>query len=161
MLIELQDVEDQDSDALVTLPIAAMRDSLERIGRFDPQQARDRFLDSFSASQTKHIVLNGVRIGFVTVKQINKELLLDHLYIRPHYQSSGVGTWVLGCIFRQADESGLPVRVGALKESDSNRFYVRQGFRLVKEGECDNYYVRMPHTPFNTSLTADAPRLST
>ncbi|OGB24794.1 MAG: GNAT family N-acetyltransferase [Burkholderiales bacterium RIFCSPLOWO2_02_FULL_57_36] len=152
MQIELQHVEDHDCESLVTLRIATMRESLERIGRFDPQRARDRFLDSFSADQTKHIVLNGARIGFVIVKQIDGDLLLDHLYIDPDHQSSGVGTWVLGHIFKQADGRGLPVRVGALKGSDSNRFYTRHGFRIVEEGEWDNYYVRIPHTPFNTSI---------
>ncbi|WP_081012134.1 GNAT family acetyltransferase, partial [Pseudomonas syringae group genomosp. 3] len=29
-----------------------------------------------------------------------------------------------------------------LKESDSNRFYLRHGFQLVESGEFDNYYVR-------------------
>jgi hypothetical protein len=34
--------------------------------------------------------------------------------------------------------------VGALKESDSNRFYVRHGFVLESRAEFDNYYVRRP-----------------
>ena len=34
------------------------------------------------------------------------------------------------------------VRVGALKESDSNRFYLRHGFVFERAGEFDNYYVR-------------------
>ncbi|VVE84806.1 GNAT family N-acetyltransferase [Pandoraea sputorum] len=32
-----------DADLLASLRIAAMRESLERIGRFDPQRARERF----------------------------------------------------------------------------------------------------------------------
>ena len=35
-----------------------------------------------------------------------------------------------------------PTKVGALRESDSNRFYQRHGFRLVEQGEFDNYYLR-------------------
>jgi len=34
------------------------------------------------------------------------------------------------------------MRVGALRDSDSNRFYARHGFQLVERGEFDNYYVR-------------------
>ncbi|MET3215601.1 UNVERIFIED_ORG: hypothetical protein ABIC48_003370 [Burkholderia territorii] len=37
-----------DAGALVAIRIAAIRDSLERIGRFDPQRARDRFPASFA-----------------------------------------------------------------------------------------------------------------
>ena len=36
-----------DAEVLVDIRIAAMRKSLERIGRFDPQRARERFLASF------------------------------------------------------------------------------------------------------------------
>lgn len=34
------------------------------------------------------------------------------------------------------------LRVGALRGSDANRFYVRHGFQLVQEDTWDNYYVR-------------------
>ncbi|AVB28628.1 GNAT family acetyltransferase [Pseudomonas syringae pv. syringae] len=37
--------------------------------------------------------------------------------------------------------------MSALKESDSNRFYVRHGFQLVESGEFDNYYLRPQRLP--------------
>jgi hypothetical protein len=52
-----------------------------------------------------------------------------------------IGGVVLAQAFAEAEASGGEVRVGALRESDSNRFYVRNGFVLVDEGEFDNYYV--------------------
>jgi hypothetical protein len=45
-------------------------------------------------------------------------------------------------IFAQADARGLAMRVGALRGSDSNRFYLRHGFALTEQSEFDNYYVR-------------------
>lgn len=53
-----------DADALVAIRIAAMRESLERIGRFDPQRARARFLASFEPALCRFIEVNGVRLGF-------------------------------------------------------------------------------------------------
>ncbi|MES2947066.1 MAG: GNAT family N-acetyltransferase [Pseudomonadota bacterium] len=132
----------QDADALVVLRIAAMRESLERIGRFDPVRARERFLAGFAPEQTQHIVLNGIRIGFYVVKPVDSGLLLDHLYIQPGHQGQGLGAAVLAHVFAQADAAGLAIRVGALRGSDSNRFYMRHGFVLVEQGEFDNYYVR-------------------
>lgn len=149
MQIDLQNVDDQDLEALAVLRIEAMRESLTRVGRFDAQRARDRFSAGFSPVNTRHIILDGGRVGFVAVKSINGELLVDHLYIHPDYQNKGIGAWVVGQIFGQADAQGLAVRVGALKGSDSNRFYERHGFRFVEAAEWDNYYVRMPSTPFN------------
>ena len=131
-----------DFEALVAIRIDAMRESLERIGRFDPVRARDRFRAGFTAEHTRHIVVDAERVGFVVVKPQGNELLLDHLYVKPGAQGRGIGAAVLGLVFAEADALGLPVRVGALRESDSNRFYARHGFELVERGEFDNYYVR-------------------
>ena len=144
MEIGLLPATEFDAEELVLLRIAAMRESLERIGRFDPIRARERFIANFSAQDTEHIVAGGKRVGFVVLKRASTGLLLDHLYIHPTQQRIGIGTWVLQRIFSQADEQGEVVRVGALKGSDSNRFYVRHGFDLVEAAEWDNYYVRTP-----------------
>ena len=131
-----------DAEALVALRVLAMRDSLERVGRFDPARARERFLSAFSPEHTRHIVANGERAGFVVVKEHADGLLLDHLYIDPRFQNRGIGAAVLATVFEEADARRLALKVGALRGSDSNRFYLRHGFRLVQEDEFDNYYVR-------------------
>jgi GNAT superfamily N-acetyltransferase len=132
-----------DAEELVALRILAMRESLERIGRFDPARARERFLSTFSPQHTRHILVDGARAGFVVVKPDGDGLLLDHLYVDPRFQNQGIGAAVLATVF--ADAQGKRVRVGALRGSDSNRFYLRHGFELVKEDEWDNYYVRPPN----------------
>jgi len=131
-----------DGEALASLRIDAMRESLERIGRFDAQRARTRFLSGFSPEQTHHVLLAGEKVGFFVVKSEEGGLWLDHLYIRPGHQGRGVGAIVLEEVFSRADRLGCSVRVGALRESDSNRFYVRHGFVLFEQAEFDNYYVR-------------------
>lgn len=131
-----------DAEALADLRVEAMRESLDRIGRFDPQRARNRFLSGFSPDNTFHILRHGERVGFYVVKQEAGDLVLDHLYIRPAHQGNGVGAAVLDRVFDLADQAGRAVRVVALKESDSNRFYASHGFVLVKQAEFDNYYVR-------------------
>ncbi len=133
----------QDAEALVALRIAAMRESLERIGRFDPTRARERFLAGFAPERTQHIALDGVHVGFFVVKPDGGTgLLLDHLYLQPAHQGKGIGAAVLAHVFAQADATGQALRVGALRGSDSNRFYLRHGFVLVEQGEFDNYYMR-------------------
>lgn len=134
--------QQSDSDSLVNIRIEAMRESLERVGRFDPIRARERFLSGFEPRHTRHIEVSGKRVGFVVVKHHNNELLLDHLYVKPEAQGSGIGSAVLDHIFKEADAAALPIRVGALKESASNRFYIRHGFQFVESREFDNYYVR-------------------
>jgi threonine/homoserine/homoserine lactone efflux protein len=43
-----------------------MRESLERIGRYDPVRARKRLAAGFDAQATHHIVVEGRRVGFVS-----------------------------------------------------------------------------------------------
>jgi len=42
--------------------------------------------------------------------------------VRPSAQGSGIGAVVLAQVFEAADAVALPITVGALKESASNRF---------------------------------------
>lgn len=133
-----------DAEELVSIRIAAMRESLERLGRFSPERARERFLSSFEPTYTRFILVDEVRAGFVVVRPEEEGLLLDHLYVLPAFQGQGIGSKVLQTISEEADANGQAIRVGALKESGSNRFYLAHGFEKTHEGEWDNYYVRSP-----------------
>lgn len=141
---------DNDLETLVAIRIEAMRESLQRIGRYDPIRARERFSNSFSPEHTQFVIVSNERVGFLVVKAHTDYLLLDHLYIKPHWQNQGIGAATLKHVFSEADRIKLPVRVGALRDSDSNRFYLRHGFRLVESTEFDNYYMR----PFAANETS-------
>ena len=143
-MLELAAAQAADFEALLALRIVAMRESLQRLGRFDPERARSRFLANFAPAFTRHVLLGGQRVGFLTVKPDAGALLLDHLYIHPDHQGRGLGAALLQRVFAEADAAGLELRVGALKESASNRFYMRYGFVLVHETEWDVHYVRRP-----------------
>lgn len=132
-----------DLEDLVAIRIEAMRESLERVGRFDPRRARERFVAGFDVQSTRRIEVAGELVGFVVVKDHQRELLLEHLYVIPNAQGAGIGAYVLNQIFREADQLRRSLNVGALKESAANRFYTRHGFVFVESGEFDNYYVRV------------------
>src|SRR5690349_18809771 len=118
-MLTLTPVIASDAEALAALRVEAMRESLERVGRFDPARARERFLSGFMPEHTRHIEMNGDRVGFCVVKPHGGELQLDHLYVHPRRQGEGIGAAVLALLFDEADAEGLAVRVGALRESDS------------------------------------------
>lgn len=155
--VTLQAASDSDADRLATLRVRAMQPSLEQLGRFDPQRARARFLDGFCAAHTRHVVLGATHVGVVVVRPGAEVLLLEHLYIAPEHQGRGLGGCVLDAVFAEADALGLPIRVGALQGSASNRFYLRHGFRLVEQAEWDNYYLRPPATGVNARRTPPDP----
>ena len=131
-----------DIDTLVQIRIAAMRESLERVGRFDLVRARERFVASFEPAFCRFILIDGEQAGFVLFKPQADHLVLDHLYIVPTQQGRGIGQAVLAELFAEADSKSLPIKVGALRDSDSNRFYERHGFVKTGESEWDVYYVR-------------------
>ncbi|CAM2158848.1 GNAT family N-acetyltransferase [Paraburkholderia tropica] len=136
---------ESDADILVSIRIASMRESLERIGRFDPQRARERFLASFDPALCCFIEIDGIQAGFILVRPQQDHWLLDHLYILPEHQGRGIGAAVLQDVFKRADAQRMPIRLGALRGSDSNRFYQRHGFVQTDEAEWDIYYVRHPN----------------
>ncbi|ALX86138.1 GNAT family acetyltransferase [Achromobacter xylosoxidans] len=136
-------VTEADFDTLLAIRIEAMRDSLERLGRFDPERARARLRATFRPDHTWFIERDGARIGFYAVRPDGDGLRLDHLYVVPAAQGLGVGGQVLGRLLQDADRRGLPVSVGALRGSDSNRFYRRHGFAQVSESEWDIEYLRL------------------
>lgn len=138
----LAPVSAADADALADMRVQAMRDSLEAVGRFDPQRARERFLVSFDPRFTRAVVVGGTRVGFVAVRPDGEGMLLDHLYLLPAAQGRGLGSAVLRRVLAEADLHRKALRVGALKGSDANRFYRRHGFEQVAEGEFDLYYLR-------------------
>lgn len=148
-----------DFDELARIRIAAMRESLERLGRFDPERARERLRKSFYPEHTHFILLDAEKIGFYTLRPVSEGLRLEHLYLQPTRQSRGIGSHVLGTLLAGADASGLAIYLGALKESASNRFYRRHGFIPTIEDEWDVYYIRSPRSgkPGDRSLPTDHP----
>jgi ribosomal protein S18 acetylase RimI-like enzyme len=133
-----------DFEALHALRLRAMRDSLERIGRYDPQHARERLAAGFAPEHTQHIVVDGQRVGFVVLKPLSHVMRLDHLYIDPPFQRRGIGAQVMRWVFAQADEVQFPLELCALKGSNANRFYLRHGCVKTGEGDWDIDYLRLP-----------------
>lgn len=140
MTYEFAAAIDADKNELADIRIEAMRESLEAIGRFDPDRARRRFVDNFSALNTTKIIAGDRLLGFYVLVNHGHYLQLDHLYIHPHSQGHGLGGQVLESIKREARQQSLPIRLGALRESRSNEFYQQHGFLYTHEEEWDIYY---------------------
>lgn len=102
-----------------------MRESLERIGRFDRERSIERFRSSFVSTDTKRIVCDDALVGFYSISKKADHLHLSHLYVDPDHQCLGIGSFAMEQVVRLSNELELPIRLGALKESKSNGFYQR------------------------------------
>jgi GNAT superfamily N-acetyltransferase len=146
-----------DVDELIALRIAAMRDSLERIGRFDLQRSADRFRRTFRPADTLRVVVDGVSAGCVGFwSEPPDAMRVEHFYLAPAFQRRGLGGAVLARLFAEAPEGIRRFRVGALRESDANRFYRRHGFVEVSRGEWDIEYERPRQAASSLSTSASA-----
>ncbi len=137
----------QDFEALLALRMRAMRESLERLGRYDEQRARARLAAGFNPAQTQHVVVDGERVGFVVLRPGAELFLFDDLYLEPKAQNQGIGHQVMQWACAQADAVHKPMQLMALKQSDANRFYQRHGFVVVGESQWDVHYRRPPRLP--------------
>lgn len=140
MNYETKPVSTADKEVLAELRVSAMKESLENLGRFNPIQAKNRFLEKFTASDTRKITVNDELAGFYVIKKSSDHIYLDHLYFYPQYQSCGLGGKVLSTIKNNAKAANLPIRLGALRDSRSNDFYKNHGFKYTHEEEWDIYY---------------------
>jgi GNAT superfamily N-acetyltransferase len=136
MVLRLEPVQAADFEAMHELRMAAMRESLQQLGRFDPERSRARLAAGFEPAHMHHICRGGERIGFLTLVPEGEALNLKHLYLRPGEHGQGVGAWAMAWIQGQ----GRDVVLSALKHSDANRFYLRHGFVQVGEEEFDIQY---------------------
>jgi GNAT superfamily N-acetyltransferase len=134
--IELAPVTEADFEPMLALRIDALRESLERLGRFNPDVARARLRSQFWPERMQHLVVDGERVGFFTVEPRESELRLHHLYLKPVRQGQGVGAWVLDHLKAQ----GRPISLAALKLSRANDFYRRHGFVVIEEQDFDIEY---------------------
>ena len=127
---------------MLALRTDAMKPSLERVGRFNPEKSRERLAAGFAVQHMHHIVFDGdKRIGFISLKPEGDDALrLDHLYLRTGCQGLGIGEWALKWAKAQARAQGKDILVSTLMQSDSNRFYQRHGFEKVAEDGVDVHY---------------------
>lgn len=138
--VELQAVVPGDFEAMLALRIEALRESLERLGRFDPLASRARFLPQFMPECMRHLCVADQRVGYFTLVPREQSLHLQHLYLKSGWQGQGIGAWVIGHLKQQALAAGKPITLGALRGSRANAFYLRHGFELVNELEVDIEY---------------------
>lgn len=129
-----------DADALAQLRVLAMKPSLSQIGRFDPERARGRFLDSFVAADTVKLLLNEELVGFYCVTSDARALTLSHLYIHPGFQGRGMGAQVVARLKAMAIQQRLPLRLGAQRPRRIIQRFLGYGFALTHEQQWDVYY---------------------
>ncbi|MFF5639843.1 GNAT family N-acetyltransferase [Streptomyces sp. NPDC012825] len=133
-----------DVEAVAELRAVVLRADLQRLGRYDEQRVRQRLRDAFAPAHTWVIEVGGAFAGCVSLRPAEDAHWLEHFYLAPHLQGSGIGTAVLRGLMEQCDREGVLARLNVLRDSPARRLYERHGFTLEAEDSVDVFMVREP-----------------
>ncbi|NWF30579.1 GNAT family N-acetyltransferase [Streptomyces sp. PKU-EA00015] len=136
-----------DVAAVAELRAVVLRADLERLGRYDEERVRQRLRDGFEPAHTWVIEVDGAFAGCVALRRAKDAHWLEHFYLAPHLQGSGIGSGVLRELLERCDRNGVPVRLNVLRGSPARRLYERHGFTLETEDPVDVFMVRKPERP--------------
>jgi GNAT superfamily N-acetyltransferase len=133
-----------DVDMVAELRAVVMRADLERLGRYDERRVRQRLRDGFVPAHTRVIEVAGAFAGCVALRPAEDAHWLEHFYLAPHLQGSGIGSAVLRALLEPHDRDGIRVRLNVLQGSPARRLYERHGFTVETEDAVDVFMVREP-----------------
>ena len=138
----LRPATEADFEPVLALSIRAMREHLERVGRFEPARRRDRMRRQFDAGILRIIEQDGAMAGCIGVEAEGAAVEIHSLFLDTHAQRQGLGEAVFRAVL--AAHPGRPFRIEVLKQSPARRFWERQGFVLTGEAEFDWLMERAP-----------------
>jgi ribosomal protein S18 acetylase RimI-like enzyme len=138
----LRPATEADFEPVLALSIRAMREHLERVGRFDPNRRRDRMRRQFDAGILHIIEQHGVMAGCIGIEDRGAAVEIHSLFLDTHAQRQGLGEAVFRAVL--APHPGRTFRIEVLKESPARRFWERQGFVLTGEAAFDWLMERAP-----------------
>ncbi|MFC9913610.1 GNAT family N-acetyltransferase [Streptomyces sp. NPDC127197] len=139
---DIRQASASDVEAVAELRAVALRADLERLGRYDEQRVRQRLRNGFDPAHTWVIEVGGAFAGCVALRPAEDAHWLEHFYLAPHLQGSGIGSGVLRELLERCDRRGVLVRLNVLQGSRARRLYERHGFTVETEDPVDVFMVR-------------------
>ncbi len=146
-----------DAAWMAELRAEVLRTDLERVGVFDEQRVRTRFLDAFVPAHTRVVVADGQDAGLVAVRPEDGALWIEHFYLSPRFQGRGLGGEVLARILREESGRAEAFRLNVLQGSAARRLYDRHGFLPYAEDAVDVFMEREAKTPERASGACTTP----
>lgn len=93
------------------------------------------------------ILLDGRPVGSLIVIRARKEIRLAEIVLIPEYQNRGIGGSVIRSLAKEAEGSGLPLRLHVAKFNRAIRLYRRLGFVLIGDTGTHFFMERGPKGP--------------
>lgn len=144
-----------DSDGWIAeLRACVLRPDLERLGRFDPDRVRQRFLSAFDPAVTRVVLIGGQEVGSIAVRPDEGSLWIEHFYLRADCQGRGIGSLVLRWEL-DAGQGDRPFRLNVLQGSRAQAQYERHGFVVESQDAVDVFMVRSTGSASRRKFSAE------
>jgi GNAT superfamily N-acetyltransferase len=124
----------EDANWLADLKAAAMRLDLERLGLWDHQWARRRFLDTFIPANSSVIETDSREVGMIAVRPEPDAQWIEHFYLDPTVHGCGLGGRVLAQVM-DSHRDHRPFLLAIDRGSAVRRLYERHGFVYQYDGD--------------------------
>lgn len=78
-------------------------------------------------------------LGFASVSEETSEIFkLNKLYVLPNIQKTGAGKGLLHAVIQYAgSKKGKRLQLQVNRHNDAKNFYIKQGFRIIREADID------------------------
>jgi ribosomal protein S18 acetylase RimI-like enzyme len=141
--ITLRETEPQDEQFLLEVYASTRQEELAQVPwnesqresfiRMQFQAQHSYYRERFSRADYNVILLNGERVGRLYVLRDQDALRILDLTVLPRYRRSGIGTWLIRELLREAEETGRPVQIYVETFSASLNLFKRLGFSSIAE----------------------------
>lgn len=125
----LRPATSEDAEWMADLKTTAMRPDLERLGYWDREWARGRFLDAYVPANTYVVLVAGAEAGLIAVRTETDRTWVEHFYLAPRLQGRGLGSSVLAHVMERHQDI-RPFWLTLDRGSRARQLYEHHGFHL-------------------------------
>jgi ribosomal protein S18 acetylase RimI-like enzyme len=129
----LRQATDSDYDFLYQLKVTCLKEYITATWGWDESYQKEHFARNFNPKNSQIILVANVEVGELSAQDLEDELFLSRILIKPEYQERGLGTALIEDLQKQAEARKVPVTLQVLKVNPAHRLYQRLGFQIVEE----------------------------
>jgi GNAT superfamily N-acetyltransferase len=112
--------------------------------RMQFEAMRQGYRSMFPQAAFSIILAGGEPAGRTVINRTQQEIRLVDISLLHQYRGRGIGTGILSDLLAEALQTGLPLRLSAMKASRALDWYLRRGFHQVGES---GPYVHLESAP--------------
>ncbi len=81
------------------------------------------------------VVIDDQQVGWLQVHEDERQLYIAQMYLKPEFQSLGIGSRLVGKLIERARASEKELTLSVMKNNSAKRFYKRLGFVIVRSDQ--------------------------